>query len=580
MNKYISYSILAFLMLLLASCQKDAETFIPDESNVNVDIFGIVVDENDEPIEGAQVDLNGKIEITDVYGIYKYSDARITDRHNFLNIKKSGYFEGVRTFRSNKNGSIQLKTKLIAKNFNQTFDSTSGGTISTNVVEINFSPNSIMIDDTGEPYNGVVQVALEYIDPTKEDVVETMPGDLSALDAQGAYSVLTSYGMMLVELSSPDGKDLQILTGQTVEMIAEIPSSLGSLAPNEIPMWYFNYAIGLWEEEGVAIKAGNKYIGNVTHFSSWNYDLSDPAILLSGRVVDDLGNPIGNAYVSAHIINGGGGHGPTNDDGTFSGLAPKDEMLTLSITYGGVCFQTSPVYSKVIGPFLQDTDLGDIIIESGELDQLSVTGRFIDCAANPITDGFVKINSNQYYEIDNGTIDISLPTCNLENYYIEAIDRVSNKSSEIIPLVNGQNNDLGDVQICTFDVDFFSIENQALDYSVTIIDSLWLEKDREFKYIFAAFDDLDKSHYINFGFMDSSQAGVAEGTFEINEYEFRTSHDAGGTRVFLLSNGEITVTQGTEEHGGKVRGSFNMTVNDVEDNEQYVFTGSFQLTCY
>jgi hypothetical protein len=49
-----------------------------------------------------------------------------------------------------------------------------------------------------------------------------------------------------------------------------------SVAPPTIEMWFFDEVKGIWKEEGIGTKQGSVYVGEVSHFSSWNFDKWNP----------------------------------------------------------------------------------------------------------------------------------------------------------------------------------------------------------------------------------------------------------------------------------------------------------------
>ena len=55
-------------------------------------------------------------------------------------------------------------------------------------------------------------------------------------------------------------------------------ASQTGIAPETINLWYFDEENGYWKEEGQAIKDGNKYVAEVTHFTWWNCDILFDAI--------------------------------------------------------------------------------------------------------------------------------------------------------------------------------------------------------------------------------------------------------------------------------------------------------------
>ena len=63
------------------------------------------------------------------------------------------------------------------------------------------------------------------------------------------------------------GQKLNLKEGHTAEIVVQIDDSQLATAPNTITLWHFDEEKGYWKEDGVATKVGNKYVGEVSHFS-------------------------------------------------------------------------------------------------------------------------------------------------------------------------------------------------------------------------------------------------------------------------------------------------------------------------
>ena len=87
-------------------------------------------------------------------------------------------------------------------------------------------------------------------------------------------------------------------------MSIPVGSTQTSSAPAEIPLWYFDETNGVWKEEGKATLQGNEYVGEVSHFTFWNCDISWDLIYLDGSVLLEGVNLEG-AYVCLSFENNG-----------------------------------------------------------------------------------------------------------------------------------------------------------------------------------------------------------------------------------------------------------------------------------
>lgn len=467
-----NYFLLASLAIitLFNSCSKDEMTFFADPGiTYKSNILGIVSDESNQPVEGANVTFNGLTKTTDKNGVYQFKDVEVSSKHSFLKIRKAGYFEGSRAFNTQKPANIRLINTLLKKTFDNSFASDKGGLVEANNCELNFPADAIVIESSGAQYNGTVKVAVQHLDPSLSSTFDRMPGNLSGVNAPNdEVKALTTYGMLFVELQSSTGEKLQIKPGKQVSLSARVPTTMVPNAPATIAMWYFDEAIGYWREEGSAVlnPQNGTYTGNVSHFSIWNYDDPSPSINVSGKVVDSSGNPL--ICQIRFFSNNVGGYGQTNYDGTYSGPIAKDKVLTLEIIYyGGNC--AGKIFKSLqVGPFSGDVVIPDITISisSGEL--FEFTADVNNCAGALVLNGYARIYDIygfHYFPIDNGHVEGSILSC----YYpiIESLSFVdSDNSVESGPVIlNGPGpHNLGTQIACGNQAEGWSMKNDSIGF--------------------------------------------------------------------------------------------------------------------
>jgi len=151
----------------------------------------------------------------------------------------------------------------------------------SNGSKITLPANSIVVASSGAAYTGTVTVYAAYIDPSRSDIDQTIPGSFMAVDKNGNHSTLAFYGMLAVELKGASGEKLQIKSGSAATLTTAIPASLQAFAPATIALWSVDETSGIWKEESTATKQGNVYVGDVKHFSFWNCYVSANAVILS-----------------------------------------------------------------------------------------------------------------------------------------------------------------------------------------------------------------------------------------------------------------------------------------------------------
>ncbi len=572
-------SLVFFAVIIgLGSCKKDSEEFIPNESDTfTSNITGHVFDDNFDPVIDATVVFDGNTTTTNKYGIYQFKNISLDSRHNNLSITKENYFTNTRTFRSNSSKHINLRSQMISKAYDRSFESSSGGIVSKGQSSVSFEPNSIVFDGTENEYTGEVQVAMEYISPVELNMYFRMPGDLTAVNNENDIQALNSFGMLAVELRTPSGQALQIMNGKKAEISSKVESSILAQAPESIPLRYFDHDLGLWKEEGSAILEGDTYVGEVSHFTYWNYDDDGPSIILSGRVVDGEGRPISGVHIwVAASDSWGGGHGDAAADGTFSGAVRANEILNFKILdYNGQwpCSFNDPLLEIEIGPFASDTDIGDIVLDFEDGASLKITAGFLSCDGNPITNGAVLVNG-KYYNMENSAIDLQIPICNsASDYSLEAFDLDALKQTDPIDLDANIVNSLGEVIVCDQIADHLIIKND--DYGIDKIFKLELDIYRDTtttEKSLSAFDfDSNTKNYVSITYNDNSQNSYDIGLFASTNANIYLGNDN-----FSHISGEVDVDS-YDAVNDKISGTFTIKALSGSDNSETEFTGSFKL---
>lgn len=275
--------------IVMSSCQKNDlsnpgnggdTTHIPDLPQegimIKTGVFGKIVDEQDEPLSGVTITAGSNTTITDVNGMFMFTDVMMDQARAYVTATKDGYFKGSRIFQPVKDGisNPSLIKLLSQKSIGKINAATGGAAESKGGIKVELPANAI------EGYNGQVNVVSSYINPTSPDFFARMPGDLAADDAENRRGSLISYGMAHIDLLDNNGNKLKIKAGMQATVTIPVPQSLQKSASSSIAMWHFDETKGIWKEEGSGILQNGKYTGKVSHFSVWNYDHWNPLMVL------------------------------------------------------------------------------------------------------------------------------------------------------------------------------------------------------------------------------------------------------------------------------------------------------------
>ncbi len=418
-------------LVIFWSCRKDVDVIMIGEFTAS-SVNGFVTNEENTAVGQAKVIINGTVFLTDEFGYFNAENIN-HDGKIVIQVKGNGYFDGSRTLFTRSNENTFTNIRLIKENYPYKLVSTKGGSIEMeDLVKLEFPPNAI-VDKNGNNYSGIVAVGVKYLDPTSQTTYDEMPGALIGQTQNEEEVVLESYGMVGVWLSDLNGNRLNIKPGETCKMTAKIPTSMESYAPDVMPLWHFDESKGVWVEEGKATKIGNLYVGEVSHFSYWNYDYPRPLVYIKGNLVHFGGAPTeGQISISIEGQNGQRiSH--TNTLGMFEGLVPANEQLKLEV----LDHCNERLYSKNIGPFSTDQDLGNVIV-GYKNKNITISGRVFKCnglpAANAIISVFENDRRNDYTADQSGRFSITKQNCHASTFRIKAISIEDEKESKMILL--------------------------------------------------------------------------------------------------------------------------------------------------
>ena len=476
--KRVHIILLALISILAFNCQQEIKIDLNNPGNptapapITATLQGNIIDENDQPAMGVTVKVGSKSAITDAKGYFRIPGAALDKNLSLVTAEKSGYFTAYRTF-SATSGVNYVAIKLIPQQLSGTITSSSGGEVTlTNGAKISL-PADAVVKSGGSSYSGTINVFAALIDPTANDITLTIPGSFTGQNTNGSRGVLTSYGMIAVELRSTAGEKLQIKTGSSATLTMPIPATMAATAPATIPLWYIDEQTGLWKEEGSASKNGNNYVGQVKHFSFWNCDAFNNAVLISMTLRTNENIPVVHAQVKLTRPNGNFSYGWTDSLGQVSGYVPSNEVLNMKVMSPYPC--TDIIHSQNIGPFTQNTNLGVIIVNAASSPSLiTISGRLLNCSAVPVTNGVALITYNntvRYAAVNSsGVFTTTLLICSSgpSTCEIVGIDNGAQQQGPLTPitLVSPTTN-AGDISACgTSAIQFINFNLDGTNYSI------------------------------------------------------------------------------------------------------------------
>ena len=561
--KSLKVALAALLMLSIVSwwsCNQDPKNL--ESRLVDTAFAGRVIDENNAPVIGAQVQVGTETVTTDNNGVFRTKKVRLADNNAILKVTQAGYFDFSRAYFVEDDALQPVTIQLLRKTLVGLFDNASGATINVpGGPKLKFPANAVDV-------SGTVRVYARYLNPTDPKLNLFMPGDLRAIAANGEEQTLGTFGMVAVELEGNAGK-AQIAPGMEVEMTMPIAAAQASQAPAEIALWHFDTEQARWIEEGTAQKSGNTYVGKVKHFSFWNCDVGLPLVQLSGTVyLNDEQHPLEGATVTLTTTSSlWPGYAYTNENGQYGGGVIKDEEMVLTVQFFSQC-GTTLLYTQTVGPFTDNTVLPPIIITGSLVGSVEISGKLETCAGTPVTNGYAKLGDFDVAFADaNGEFSHSMSNClNIPSINVQAFDFDNLKESPVqavnIPSTGG-NVDLGTITVCTGLDEYIQYNLDGTTFTIAdpyafVSDSVGIPG-----VFISHFNGTTTYVYMAF---DAEQAG----TYPLVDFRVNS--------LFALPNSPITttVTQYPDQIGGYFLGTFTGTFQ-TEQGGSHTVSGSYRV---
>lgn len=417
--------IIAISFLTFFSCRKEAidvSTSIETEDPIEIpgydpeiklitgDLFGRVVDDNNNPVVNAEIKVDSKVALTDIYGSFSFEQIQMNEHGTFVTAEKGDFVLGSRLFYPKEGEQSRIKIQLIPRSSPGLIQADQGGKIDiAGGAQVVFESNSFAKQD-GSEYLGNVNVYTKYLDPTLTNTLDEMPGALVGIRPfmNNEEVALISFGMLMVELESEDGEKLNLADDSEAEMRMPVPESMRADAPSEIPLWYFNEDIGRWVEDGFAILEGEFYVGKVKHFTFWNCDFPGELVDLKIKVITQDGLPYRNGQVFLKISDQSNqSSGWTNADGIVQGKVLASTDLDADIY--DLCGNS--IYSGTIGSFDQDSET-QIIVETNNYEETIISG-VLNCGVESLDNALLIVNvgTEKLFYYVNSTFDVKLFIC-------------------------------------------------------------------------------------------------------------------------------------------------------------------------
>ncbi|QEC44175.1 carboxypeptidase-like regulatory domain-containing protein [Pseudobacter ginsenosidimutans] len=569
--------LLASLVSIYIACQRDDYGSLPSGPNpaekTQISISGRVLDDENLPVNGALVKAGNLTANTDLNGNFQIKNVTLDANASFVKVEKAGFFSGSRTFKGTKGSTHYVSIQLIKKNDAGSFASDAGGDITVpNGGSVSFEAGSIIDAQTKSPYTGTVSVSAFWLNPTVDNFLEIMPGELRGVDENDKQVGLQSFGMMVVELTGASGEKLQLTGSKPATMKFPIAPAQQASAPATIAFWSFNDTTGLWKQEGMATRQGNEYIGKASHFSFWNCDAPFTLVDFKATLKGQDGNPVKGFRVvlkTADDETGPTASSYTDTAGVVAGLIPAGRRLKMTVF--GKC--NDELLSQEIGPFSAATDLGNITVNIPADSKVTFTGEILNCSGSPLQNGFADIGIQGKFErapIVNGVLNYSFIRCGSND--TKASVRITDIGNSIIGGIKEADvianvASLGEITVCEEDL------GEYLIYTMDTISRQFLPPADT-----AGVYTSELYHYVYHAKRDTSDAFYLQFTPDASGTVFTPGYSYVYVRKIMYLGIEPITLQITEygAQGEYIAGKFSGKMR-AENNAILPINGRFRL---
>lgn len=444
--------------MIIISCHKDSieETIIIDDFEpitiYEVDVKGIIADQDGAPIENALVSITDKTIRTDQYGYFKLEDISSGTQGSWLDVTAAGYIATGRRIDVLNSLDIIVTVNMLDIPDEASFNGADGGRINiSDEASVTFFPNGITRD--GQAYGGNVFIRALSISPDDPDLIKRMPGNLVGVTLDNDIESLQSYGMFYITLEDDMGNELQPSVDTKAILRMKIPEAVKSDAPTSMPMWYFDQSLGFWKEEGIAEKIGDFYEASVSHFTWWNIDLPVGDLVNVCITVKGENDILPNTDILYSSPSQQYGVLTSNAEGVICTALPRGEVIALSL-FIEAC--DAGIDEAMIGPFSEDQKNIDVTLLTTSDSQIKISGTVRNCDNE-------TINESRVYVIRSGKTTL-LETSDQGEYAFTFYCSTNGEQIEIIAI--DQQNEKSDNSIITLS------NEDLIEKNITVCDDI------------------------------------------------------------------------------------------------------------
>ena len=163
------------------SCEKDetGDTASKWSEQIRTTVSGLIVDENNNPVNNACITIYNRNGYTNGYGIFTIKDVTVPGERCLIRITGNSYFDDVTAVHPVKGGVTYLKKILIKSSINTLIPSSGTQTLQLNGgISIQLPANGY-VDKDGNPHTGSIRIKGKFLNPAADNFSLMIPGEVT-----------------------------------------------------------------------------------------------------------------------------------------------------------------------------------------------------------------------------------------------------------------------------------------------------------------------------------------------------------------------------------------------------------------
>ncbi len=415
---------LAILFILSAACRKDnievKRVYPNDDSKivkVSSSVFGVVVDEDDNPIPNALIQSDDISTHTDQHGMFLLHNATLRENNAALTVSADDYFSAVELIHPAKNTIVSTYIRLRKKSQSTAFNARQGVLYtSSDGVLVRIPPFGVR-DPNNRGLDLRCQVAAHSIPLDQKTTIHTYPSQPIHRDKERDF--LHPVSIVQITLEDTEGNALELNPNKDIQLQIPIPTLWQGAVPDQLSLYVFDENTVRWVDQGIAQLSsdGSFYIAKIHRTGYWGVFIPLNSALVYFRVIDNNGNPLTYLPWQIHytVQNRQFTTAPkvANSRGDFITMVP---LLPLKADILNNC--NNPVKSYTYTPNTVFQDQPEIFIYT-PTKRLTIRPHLLDCNMDTLHASYAQQFSNTAVHlplpITDSTPTVQLTPCDAQS---------------------------------------------------------------------------------------------------------------------------------------------------------------------